>query len=145
MRLLLLILISTIVVSCKGGREEADEKEGTAWYTIWLEDEIDQGAFFNSELPILAGSIVSIEIQAEDRIEVGLVVKDGFDVSKLPGSIFMGTKDESRKIGGSPGIRGYFVAKDGLVSLDIENTTNIDTRIAVWTRRSEQNMQSESG
>jgi hypothetical protein len=132
MRTSLFLLVSILVIGCK--KETADSASGAEWYSTWIESDLADGAAFHSEFPLKAGVVEWVEFESNKQITVGLVVKDGYDISKSADSICMGTEEQPRMISGSPGIGHSFDPRNGVVRLRLENTSKIDTRIALYSK-----------
>ena len=132
MKIPLIFLILFSIYGCAEGNPGGGDSK--AWYTGWIKRALADGASFHSEFPLKAGEIRKIELKSEREIKVGLVVKDGYDIFKAGGSIHMGTDKQPRMASGTPGFSVTFTPEGGVVHLRVENTTAIDTRIALHTK-----------
>jgi hypothetical protein len=99
---------------------------------------LSQGAKFHSEFALNAGKAHVIRIRTDVDTIVGYAVRDGYEVSRSSGTIYMGTEENPALGGGSPGIQLRFTPTQGVISVRFENTTPIDTRLAVYTKQGEQ-------
>lgn len=109
----------------------------SAWYWSLIEEDVAAGAKFHSEFPLAPGEVKSIDLATDRRIEVGLVVRDGYEIFKSEGSISLGTVQEPRRVSGTPGFGQSFDPVDGMLRLRIENTSKIASRVAVHMREVE--------
>ena len=135
MKIPLALLVSLLIIGCSEKTTETNNDEQRAeWYAPWIERDLKDGATFHSEFLLKTGEIKWIELQADNRMRVGFIAKKGDDITKSGGSITMGTEDDPHRASGSPGFSQIFESKDGLVRLCLENTSTIDTRIALHTK-----------
>ncbi|WP_234047538.1 hypothetical protein [Luteolibacter pohnpeiensis] len=102
------------------------------WYSAWISQ--DNGEQFHSELTLAPGEVTKVSISAETSIVVGFILEKGYEVSKDPGTIYMGTEKAPHMVGGAPGTWKEFDATNGLVAIRLENTSAVATRIAVYTK-----------
>lgn len=65
---------------------------------------------------------------------VGFIVEKGYEISKDSGTIYMGTNYTPHAVGGSPGTWKKFEAANGSVTIRLENTSTIETRLAIYTK-----------
>lgn len=125
------LAILLLMPGCSDRHEDKSGSHGE-WYRPWIEDHLAEGASFHSEFPLKNGEVRWIELSAETPTTVGFVVKDGYEVFKSGGQIFMGTDKQPHMIGGSPGVGQTFTPVDRLLRVRFENTSGLDTRIAVY-------------
>lgn len=116
------------------GDSSAENAAEFGWYGPWIRNDIEAGAAFHSEFALAAGEVRTIVLASESAVTIGLVVKDGYEITKTAGSIYMGTDKEPHRASGSPGFSAAFSPDDGVIRLRIENTTVLDTRIALHTK-----------
>ena len=139
MKLILSFSILISMVSCNQDHgitaPRENQQEIANWYDSWIAEEINDGASFHSDLKFNAGEVSLIDIKSDTELIVGLIVKHGFEVSKDAGTIWMGTVSEPRKAAGSPGFKVSFTPVNGEVRLRIENTSSVDTRVALYTKK----------
>jgi hypothetical protein len=100
----------------------------SSWYEQWIERDLNSGSAFHSEFALKAGEIKWVEFKSTKSVSFGLVVKDGYEVTKAGGLIYMGTATDIHKASGSPGFA------NGVIRARIENGTTIDTRAALVTK-----------
>ena len=60
-------------------------------------------------------------------------MEKGYEVYKSGSWVYFGPPEKPRKAGGAPGISQKFEPKDGAITLIVENTSPVDTRIAFYT------------
>jgi hypothetical protein len=130
---LALIFTMMALVGCDSG----SPKVSSNWYDTWLAAKLDKGAVFHSEFALKSGEKNVISIDADSPTQVGYVVKEGYEVTKSTGTIHLGTEDQPKMVGGSPGTSHVFPPKGGKIVVVFENTSPIDTRLAVYTNKSE--------
>lgn len=73
------------------------------WYDAWLNHSTaETHQEFHSEIEIASGEKASVIINSEVPITVGYFVRDGYEVAKDDGTIYMGTLGVPRIVGASP-------------------------------------------
>lgn len=104
------------------------------WYDAWLNHSTTEAyQEFHSEIEITSGEKASLIINCEAPIIVGYFVKDGYEVTNDEGTIYMGTFSSPRMVGASPGSWREFSPEGGEIEILFENTSSIDTLLAVYT------------
>ena len=135
-RLFLLCVFSLGFASCDSkplrSADQSEPDSANSWYSAWISE--DQGEQFHSELSLAPGEVGSVSIPSDTSLVVGFFVEKGYEVSKDPGTIYMGTHDTPLAVGGSPGTWKEFAATNGSVTIRLENTSAIATRLAIYTK-----------
>lgn len=133
---MILALAALCLVACKQdvskstGNPEIDATQ--SWYSTCISGK--SGEHFHSEIGLGAGEFGEVSVASEAPLVVGFVVEKGYEISKGHGTIYMGTADAPRAIGGSPGACREFEATGGVVRVRLENASRIPTRIAIYTK-----------
>lgn len=123
----------TFMLMMMAGCNRSQPKADANWYDVWLSKKLHQGAVFQTEFALKSGGTHTLSINVNRSIEVGFVVKDGYEISKSNGTIYLGTVDHPKIIGASPGAIHAFTEKNGEIVVLFENTSPFDTRLAVYT------------
>ena len=136
MRLLIVPLVAFCLVACKQeGSTSSRSPEldsGKSWYSAWISEK--DGEQFHSEISLGAGENAEVSIPSKTPLVVGFIVEKGYEISKDTGTVYMGTADTPRAVGGSPGTWREFEAIDGVVKVRLENASSIPTRLAIYTK-----------
>jgi hypothetical protein len=135
-RLLLLPIVMLCLAACKQeGSQSASKTESDAsdaWYSKWISE--SRGERFDSEISLAAGEAGEVVISSETPLVIGFIVEKGYEISKDPGTVYMGTTDTPHAVGGSPGTWREFESSDGAVKVRLENASGIPTRLAIYTK-----------
>lgn len=127
------LLLFCLCVLCLSGCESKSTTQ--AWYSAWISK--DHGDQFHSELTLAPGEVGKVSIPSETSTVVGFIVEKGYEISKGSGTIYMGTEEVPRMVGGAPGTWKEFAATNGFVAIRLENTSAVATRIAIYTKSEE--------
>ena len=119
------------LIGCKPTQTSVAETSDN-WYVAWIS--VDHGEVFHSELSLAAGEKRTITISSRTPQVIGYIVEKGFEVSKSSGTIYMGSEDKPHAVGGSPGTWMEFVTENGQIEVLLENTSDISTKLAVYTK-----------
>ena len=122
------LLCGLLAAGCKGPASAPK-----TWYAAYFKQSLNDGKTFHSEQLFTAGQKTELQIPSKEPIIVGFTLEKGYDVYHSGDWVYMGTPEEPRKFGGAPGISLEFKPKDGVITLIVENTSPVDTRIAFYT------------
>ena len=124
------------VIEARNSEQEASPPPGFSdfdWYWQWIKKDIEDGASFHSEFALRAGEVRTMNLASEGDLKIGAAVKHGYEITKAEGTIYLGTEEQPHRAGGSPEFSVKFSPENGVIRLRIENTTAVDTRIALHT------------
>jgi hypothetical protein len=122
------LLCGLLATGCRGPNSGSK-----AWYAAYFKQSLNDGKTFHSEQLLTAGQKTELKIPSKEPIIVGFTLEKGYDVYHSRDWVFMGTPEEPHKTGGAPGVSLEFEPKDGVITLIVENTSPVDTRIAFYT------------
>ena len=134
----LFYIVTFFAISFLTNCKEQDSSEKTShWYDSWLNsptDELHQE--LHSEIELASGAKISLSFETSQPLIIGYYVRDGYEVTKDEGTIYMGSPTNPRMIGASPGTSQTFTAKEGVIKVIFENTSSINTSIAIYSSKS---------
>ncbi|MCW1922814.1 hypothetical protein OKA05_09655 [Luteolibacter arcticus] len=131
-QILFVLLCGLLVASCKEPATNAKSSPKT-WYSDYFANSLSAGQTFHSEVILTAGQKTELKIPSNEPIIVGFTLEKGYEVYQSKSSVYLGTPEEPHKVGGAPGVSHEFEPKDGVITLIVENTSPVDTRIAFYT------------
>lgn len=127
-RILFALLCALLATGCKGPKSGAK-----TWYAGYFESSLGAGQTFHSELLLTAGQKAELKIPSKEAIIIGFTLEKGYEVFHAKSWVYLGTPEEPHKVGGAPGVALEFEPKDGVITLIVENTSPVDTKVAIYT------------